>query len=107
MLRDSPAQRALGFNVGIADGVPKLIAYGQVAALLRIDEPVRLVCHERPLDSLLATLAVNRVDRVIADGAMPTNANVCGFALTAQTRFLHPALIAVTEAARKEVFANS
>ena len=68
MLRDPPAQQALIFKVGIADVVPKLIAYQLVAPALRIDEPVRLVCHEGPLDSLLANLAVNRLDLVIPTG---------------------------------------
>ena len=76
MLRDPQAQRALVFKVGIADVVPKSVAYRLVAPALRIEEPVRLVCREGPLDSLLAELAVNRLDMVIADRAMPTGVNV-------------------------------
>ena len=76
MLRDPQAQRALVFKVGIADVVPKSVAYRLVAPALRIEEPVRLVCREGPLDSLLAELAVNRLDMVIADRAMPAGVNV-------------------------------
>ena len=76
MLRDPPAQRALVFKVGVADVVPKSVAYRLVAPALRIDEPVRLVCREGPLDSLLAELAVHRLDMVIADRAMPAGVNV-------------------------------
>ena len=76
MLRDPQAQRVLVFKVGIADVVPKSVAYRLVAPALRIDEPVRLVCREGPLNSLLAELALNRLDMVIADRALPVGVNV-------------------------------
>ena len=76
MLNDPPAQRALVFKVGIADVVPKSVAYRLVEPALRIDEPVRLICREGPLESLLAELAVNRLDMVIADRSMPAGVNV-------------------------------
>lgn len=76
MLRDPQAQRALVFKVGITDVVPKSVAYRLVAPALRIDEPVRLVCREGPLDSLLAELALNRLDMVIADRTLPVSVNV-------------------------------
>jgi len=76
MLRDPQEQRALVFKVGIADVVPKSVAYRLVAPALRIDEPVRLVCREGPLDSLLAELALNRLDMVIADRTIPAEVNV-------------------------------
>jgi LysR family transcriptional regulator, transcriptional activator of nhaA len=79
MLRDPPAQRALVFKVGVADVVPKSVAYRLVEPALRIDEPVRLVCREGRLGSLLADLAVNRLDLVIADRTMPAGLNVRGY----------------------------
>ena len=79
MLSDPQAQRVLVFKVGIADVVPKSVAYRLVATALRLEEPVRLVCREGPLDSLLAELAVNRLDMVIADRAMPAGVNVRAF----------------------------
>ena len=79
MLRDPPAQRTLVFKVGIADVVPKSVAYRLVEPTLHLDEPVRLVCREGPLDSLLAELAVHRLDMVIADRAMPASVNVRGY----------------------------
>ena len=79
MLSDPQAQRVLVFKVGIADVVPKSVAYRLVAPALRLEEPVRLVCREGPLDSLLAELAVNRLDMVIADRAMPAGVNVRAF----------------------------
>jgi len=79
MLRDPPAQRTLVFKVGIADVVPKSVAYRLVEPTLHLDEPVRLVCSEGPLDSLLAELAVHRLDMVIADRAMPASVDVRGY----------------------------
>ena len=78
MLDDPQAQRAGVFRVGVADVVPKSIAYRLVEPALRIATPVRLVCREGPLDALLAELAVNRLDMVIADRAMPTAMSVRG-----------------------------
>ena len=63
MLRDPQTQRALVFKVGIADVVPKSVAYRLVEPALRIEEPVRLVCREGPLDSLLAQLALTPAAR--------------------------------------------
>ena len=79
MLHDAQAQRVLVFKVGIADVVPKSVAYRLVEPALRIDRPVRLVCREGPLDTLLAELALGRFDMVIADRALPQGVNVRAF----------------------------
>ncbi len=79
MLRDPPAQKTLVFKVGIADVIPKSVAYRLVEPTLHLDEPVRLVCREGPLDALLAELAMHRLDMVIADRAMPASVNVRGY----------------------------
>ncbi len=76
MLRDPQTQPALVFKVGIADVVPKSVAFRLVEPALRIEERVQLVCREGPLDSLLAELALHRLDMVIADCVMPANVNV-------------------------------
>jgi len=67
------------FRVGIADSVPKMVAYRLVEPSLRLDEPVRLICREGRLATLLAELAVHRLDMVIADRPMPENLNVRGY----------------------------
>ena len=79
MLSDPPAQRALVFKVGVADVVPKSVAYRLIEPALRIAESVRLVCREGPLESLLADLAVHRLDMVLADRAVPGNVSVRGY----------------------------
>jgi len=77
--RDVGAKRNEPFVIGIADSVPKMVAYRLVEPALRLAEPVRLVCREGRLTPLLADLAVHRLDLVIADRALPANLNVRGY----------------------------
>jgi len=79
MLRNLPEDRPLVFKVGVADVVPKSIAYRLLAPALQLPEPVRIICREGSVDSLLAELAVHRVDLVIADSPIPSSINVRGF----------------------------
>lgn len=79
MVRNLPGGRPLVFKVGVADVVPKSIAYRLLAPSLDLSEPVRIVCREGAIDALLADLAVHRVDLVIADGPIPQGLNVSGF----------------------------
>ncbi len=74
--RDQTAKKSTPFSVGIADSVPKSVAYRLVEPALRLEEPVRLICREGRLTALLADLAVHRLDMVIADRPMPHNLNV-------------------------------
>jgi LysR family transcriptional activator of nhaA len=57
----------LTLRVGIAMVVPKLLAYRVLEPVLRMPEEVRLICHEAPLQDLLADLWVHRLDLVLAD----------------------------------------
>ncbi len=76
---DQTVRKSLPFRVGIADSVPKSVAYRVVEPALRIREPVRLICREGRLAPLLAEMAVHRLDLVIADRPMPTHLNVRGY----------------------------
>jgi len=78
-LRNLPPERQMIFKVGIADVVPKTIAYRLLAPALSMSDPVRIICRENNLESLLAELALHRVDMVIADGPIPPGINVRGF----------------------------
>lgn len=78
-LHDQKARKMLPFRVGIADSVSKSVAYQLIAPALKLGEPVRLVCREGRLTSLLAELAVHRLDMIIADRPMPANLNVRGY----------------------------
>lgn len=67
------------FRVGVADAVPKAIAYRLLEPAMSLAEPVRLVCREWKLDSLLSELAVHRLDLVIADAPIPPSVRVRAF----------------------------
>lgn len=71
--------RTLEFRVGVADAVPKSLAYRLVEPALAVREPVRIVCREWKLDSLLAELALHRLDLVIADAPLPPSSSVRAF----------------------------
>ena len=79
MLHNLPENRPLMFKVGIADVIPKSIAYRLLAPALQLPDPVRLICREGPINTLLAELAIHKVDLVIADGPIPASVNVRGF----------------------------
>ncbi len=76
---DRPSGRALRLEVGIADAVPKLVARRLLRPALALPEPVRLVCHERAYDRLLADLSLHALDVVISDGPVPSGSGVRAF----------------------------
>jgi LysR family transcriptional regulator, transcriptional activator of nhaA len=79
VVRNLPEGRPLVFKVGVADVVPKSIAYRLLAPSLKLPEPVRIVCRENNIDALLAELALHKIDLVIADGPIPQGINIRGF----------------------------
>ncbi len=78
-LNNLPTDRPMIFKVGVAEVVPKTIAYRLLAPALSLPEPVRIVCKENSLDNLLGELALHRIDMVIADGPIPPGLNVRGY----------------------------
>ena len=76
VVRDQVSRTALPFRIGIADSVPKSLTYRVVEPALHMGEAVRLFCKEGRLVSLLADLAVHRLDMVIADRALPMDLKV-------------------------------
>lgn len=89
-------QRVLDFKVGVADSVTKSIAYRLLEPALGVAEPVRLLCSEGKFPDLLAKLALNQLDLVIADEPMSKRINVKAFnhplGQTAMSFFCVPAL---------------
>lgn len=66
-IRGRPTGRPLPLAVGVADAVPKLIAYRLLEPALRLPEPIRIVCREDRTERLLADLAVHSLDVVVSD----------------------------------------
>jgi LysR family transcriptional regulator, transcriptional activator of nhaA len=63
----SAGKGAMDFRVGIADSVPKAMAYRLLEPALAMPDPVHLICHEGKFQDLLGQLAVHRLDLVVAD----------------------------------------
>ncbi len=72
-------QRVLDFRVGVADSVAKSVAYRLLEPALNLTEPVRMICSEGKFPDLLAQLALQRLDLVIADEPMSRRISVKAF----------------------------
>ena len=55
------------FTVGITDVIPKVLAHELLAPVLKMSEPVRLICVEGDQDHLLTDLSVNKIDCILTD----------------------------------------
>ena len=78
-LQSRATGRAVPFRVGIADVVPKAIAWLLLAPSMDLPEPMRIVCREGKFDALLGELAIHKLDVVLADSPLPPNMDVRGF----------------------------
>lgn len=79
-VRDQPGKgKLLEFRVGVADAVPKTIACRLIEPAAQLLEPVRIICREWKLDTLLGELALHRLDLVIADAPIPSTVSVRAF----------------------------
>lgn len=67
------------FKVGVADSVPKALAYRLLQPAVDLPGPLRIVCREGKLAGLLADLAIHRLDLVISDAPMPAGVSIRGF----------------------------
>jgi LysR family transcriptional activator of nhaA len=96
-LREQLPVRRRTLRLGIADAVPKIVAYRLIQPALALNETIRIHCREGRLDLLLAQLAAHKLDVIIADRPMPTNSNVraynhllgeCGLTVFATTTLM-------------------
>jgi LysR family transcriptional activator of nhaA len=71
-----PSGRPGRVRVGVANVIPKLIAYRLLEPALRSPDPVRLECLEGAPDALLAELALHHLDVVLADTPVPPNVRI-------------------------------
>ncbi|SBS31991.1 Transcriptional activator protein NhaR [Marinomonas spartinae] len=78
-VRTASTDRTQLLRVGIADSIPKSIAYRLLAPAMTLEDPVRLICKENSLEDLLGALALHKLDLIIADGQIPTQLGIRGF----------------------------
>lgn len=79
MIHQLPDDRPQLFRVGVVDVVPKSITHRILKPALHMPEPVRMICRESNLDTLLAELAIHRLDLVLADRPIPPTISTRGF----------------------------
>jgi LysR family transcriptional activator of nhaA len=78
-LRGRPTLRPARLAVGISEAVPKLVSHHLLETALALREPVKLVLREGKTDDLLAALAVQSFDLVIADAPLGGHHKVRAF----------------------------
>jgi LysR family transcriptional activator of nhaA len=67
VLRGRPQGRPVRFVVGISDVMPKLIAFRALESVLKMKDPVRLVCFEDSTENLLRNLSAHGLDMMLTD----------------------------------------
>lgn len=65
--------RALRLHAGIADSVPKLVAWEVIEPAFRMKQPVQVICREGSSEELLGALVTGRLDVVIAGEPAPVS----------------------------------
>jgi len=75
-VKGRPTGRPARLSVGIANVVPKLVAYRLIEPALQLPEPVLMECVEDRPDRLLAELAVHTLDVVLNDAPVGPLVNV-------------------------------
>ena len=78
-VRGRPTGKALRFTVGVADVIPKLVAYRILEPAVSLCAPLRLVCREDRHDRLLSGLAAHELDVVLSDTPVGSGAGVRAF----------------------------
>jgi len=75
--KTAPTSREL--KIGIADVVPKILAFKLIEPALEHPEETVVICSENSTERLLADLAIGEIDLVVADRAIPPSVKVKAF----------------------------
>ena len=78
-VKGQPTGRPLRLAVGVADALPKLVAYHLIEPALALAQPVRLVVHVASTEKLLVSLALHELDVVLTDRVAPPGVSVRAF----------------------------
>ena len=78
-LKGRPTGQPVRFNVGLADVLPKLVAYRLLEPAFKLREPIQLVCHESTPAGLLAKLAIHELDLILSDNPVNPQSKVRAF----------------------------
>lgn len=75
-LKNKEASHQLHFTIGVTDIIPKVLAFDLFKTCLDYDESLKLICNEGDLESLLADLALNKLDIIFSDQPLPPGGNI-------------------------------
>lgn len=79
VLKGRPSGSPVRFIVGVADVIPKLVAYRLLEPALHLPESVQIVCREDRTERLLAELSVHELDLVLSDAPIAPTVKVRAF----------------------------
>ena len=94
-LKQRPTSRPLRLHLGVADALPKLVAYRIIEPIFRLQHPVQVSCWETKVSDMLVELAAYRLDVVLADEPASSGVNAkvfnhllgeCGVTFCAETK---------------------
>lgn len=66
-VKQRPASRPLRLNLGVANALPKLVAYHIIEPVFALPQAVQVSCWETSMSDMLLELASYRLDLVLAD----------------------------------------
>jgi LysR family transcriptional regulator, transcriptional activator of nhaA len=78
-LKGRPEGRLARLTVGVADVMPKLVAYQLIEPALQLKDTYRIVCREGTNEELFPALAVHDIDVVLTDAPVEASINVKAF----------------------------
>lgn len=78
-VKGKPASQSQRVVIGIADVVPKLIAYRLIEPALKLQPPAQVVCREDNPERLLAELSLGNYDMVLSDAPVSPVVKVKAF----------------------------
>lgn len=66
-VKQRPTLRPLRVHLGVADALPKLVAYRIIEPIFHLPQAVQVACWETNVSDMLTDLAAHRLDVVLAD----------------------------------------
>lgn len=75
-VQNTDSDATLRLRAGITDGIPKLLAYRLLSKVTAMPADVRLICDEGEFETLVADLALHRLDVVLTDRPASAGGNL-------------------------------
>jgi len=72
-LKHPPTKSSMRFSIGVTDVIAKVVSFNFLKAIYTMAEPIKLICKETSLEVLLGELAVNKLDAILTDTALPSS----------------------------------